>query len=98
MSTFDTWFEQVLTTGNTGAVRLGMSPQQLMQLFGEPSYKMAPADDPNTIMQLWYSATEGTIIFDFTRQDMGSPCSGEQLRSFEESGNPKRIVSQRLYL
>ncbi len=98
MSNFAQWFNRALTTGDTSPISLGMSPEQVMSILGEPENKMAPRDDPGTIFLLFYHCPEGAMQFDFTNDKPGSPWTGEELMRYEEIGKQKRIVSERTYL
>lgn len=98
MSQFEQWFHRAIASGETSPISLGMSPDQVKNVLGEPMNTAAPQDDPGTIMMLFYQCQEGAMQFDFTRQDLMSPCAGEQLRAFEEIGSQKRIVSKRTFL
>jgi len=100
MSQFEQWFNQALTTGNTSPVRLGMSPDELISVLGEPTNGMIDrTTTPPTIFFYFYQCGEGTVKFNFRDDDQpNAPWAGEELIDFEEVGAQKRIVSKRTYL
>ena len=97
MNAFERWFKMILSTGQTGAVKWGMSPGHLMQLFGEPMFKLAHPGETETIIALFYECDEGTMEFNFdTDGGIGNrPFPGDELNSIEEKGNQKRIQLKR---
>ena len=96
MSAFEAWLQKVLLTGSPFPVRFEMSPEEIQALFGEPYYRLALKQDPDTTLVLFYQSETGTVRFNF-ENDEATWLRGTELGFFEETSKPPRFRFQRVY-